>query len=50
VLPRTPSLARDPNAWGEMSALHMSTQEDEAQLALALSSSLFDTSAPSPPT
>jgi hypothetical protein len=50
VLPRTPSLARDPNAWGEMSALQMSTEEDEAQLALALSNSLFHTSAASPPT
>ena len=42
ALARTPSHARDPHAWGELSALQMTAGDDDEQLVLALSRSLAD--------
>ena len=44
ALARSPSHARDPHAWGELSALQMTAGEDDGQLVLALSRSLADES------
>jgi hypothetical protein len=42
ALARSPSHARDPHAWGEMSALQLTAEDDGEQLVLALSRSSVD--------